>query len=417
VPILTVDQILTPMSTAQVRAMGVTVLTALGLQPNNWAQGGIASSVLTAACTVVASLSQQLSNGIAQQWNPTASGGGLQLLSKFFYGFSPPQPTFATGELALLNFGGGIYSYGAGQVQFSSTVANSNGVYPTYTNTDAFTLLAGAPLAPVASTPALVGIQATNVQGSGGNSNPGFVTQLVTALIGVTCNNPAAVVGADALTVPALRSLNVASIAARSAFGPRGAYQFAIQTAVNAVTGLPVNVNRWSISIASHTGDVTIYVASPAGPVTTTDLEGMSSSIELVARPDGVTVLPGLPGFPSAPASATTVPYGPTITVYCVAPVGASASALATVVENALTLWFEGPTNPIGGLVASDDVNTNTSGIFESGVAGVIAQAIATQAGCYMISAKFTGTSDLVLTPGLVATNETSVIVIPQVVS
>ena len=412
---LTIQQLLTPLTAAQFRAIGVTILQGLGLAPQNWKQGGIASSVLTVSSTIAASLSTQLSNAIAQQWNPTASGGGLQLLSNFFYGFNPPQATFATGNETLQNAGGGVYSYGAGQVAFASTVANSDGVFPVYTNTVPFTIGAGTPSVPTSSSPNPVPIQCVNVQGSAGNAPPGAVTSLVTSMLGVSATNAGPIVGSDELSDPALRSLNIASLGVQSVYGPRSAYAYAIATAVNISTGLPVNVNRQSISVSSHTGDVTIYVASPAGPVITGDLEGISNNIEKLARPDGVTVLPGLPGFPSAPGSAATVPYTAAITVYCLAPVGTTAATLVTAIDNALDTWFEGETNPIGGLTASDDANTNFNGIFASGITGIIAQAVATVPGCLLLSTL--GAVDLGLAAGQVATNSVTISVVPQSVS
>jgi len=397
---LTVQQLLSPITPAQVRASMVTVLQSLGLQPQNWATGGVASSTLTAAATILGSLSTQLSNAIAQQWNPTASGGGLQLLSQYFYGLTPPQPTFATGNVVLSNTGGGVYTYGPGQATFGSTIANANGLYPQYTNISSFTLLAGSLSTPTTLT---VPVQCTTI-GTAGNSAPGFVTLLVTQMLGVTCNNPASILGIDGLTDPALRALNTNSLGVRgSAYGPRSAYAYAISVAVNSVTGLPVNVNRQSISIASHTGEVTIYVASPAGPVSTTDLQGISNSIEALARPQGVTVLPGLPGYPSAPASATTVAYGPTITASIVSPSGTSAAAFITAINEALSTWFEGPQNPIGGLTATDDAHpAGFTGIFATGVDGIIGAAVsALVPGAYLVSTS--GVIDLALTTGQVA--------------
>jgi hypothetical protein len=223
-------------------------------------------------------------------------------------------------------------------------------------------------------------------------------------MLEVTCSNSIAVTGSDALSDPALRALNIASIAARSVFGPTGAYVFAIQVAMNSVTGLPVAVNRWAIS-NDHSGNITIYVASPTGPVITSDLQGISNAIEKYARPDGVTVLPGAPGFPSQPASAVAVPYNPAITVYVLAPVGTTAATLQTTINAALDAWFKGASNPIGGLVASDDTEVDFDGIFESGVSGVIAQAVASVPGCVLLATRFSGVSDLPLVTGEVAAN------------
>lgn len=401
---LTIAQLLTPITAANFRSQAVAGLQSLGLQPQNWAAGGIASSTLTVACNLLATLSTQLSNAIAQQWNPTATGGGLQLLSYYFYGITPPQATFAAGSLTLTNTGGGVYTYAAGQATFASTVANSQGIYPTYTNTNSFTLGALATLS----------VPVTCVfAGSGGNSSPGFVTQLVTAMLGVTCTNPLPILGSDALSDTALRQLNVNSLAIQSVYGPRNAYAYAIQTAVNFVTGSPVNINRWTISVASHTGDITIYVCGPAGTTDSNDQIGVALNIEAIARPDGITVGPttvtvaGL--VIGSPAPATPVNYNPTITVYVLAPKGVAASILQTTIVSSLTVWFEGATNPIGGATGADDANPSFTGILESGVSGQIAIAVASITGCVMLSTRFVGTSDLPLTA-----NEVAVYAVPS---
>lgn len=416
---LTIAQLLTPLSGAQFRAQAVTILQTLGLQPQNWPPGGIASSTLTTLCNLLAILSggqdgtaqtSGLSYAIAQQWNPTASGGGLQLLSKYFYDVTPPQPTFASGNLTLVNSGGGVYTFGAGQATFASTVANSQGVFPTYTNEDPFTLNPSSTLTiPVSCTFA----------GSGGNSSPGFVSQLVTAMLGVTADNPGPILGIDALSDTQLRQLNIDSLGSRSVFGPRSAYSYAIETATNIVSGTAVNINRWTITIGSHTGDVTIYVCGPDGTTDPNDLAGVAQSIESGkgstdpkfngARPDGITVGPSsvtIDGVTiGSPSAATPVVYSPNIVAYILAPKGVLASAMQTTILAALNAYFEGPQNPIGGVTAADDANGSFTGVFESGISGVIAQAVASVTGCVMLSSKFTGNADLALSGNEVATN------------
>jgi Baseplate J-like protein len=429
VPSLSIAQLLTPMTAAQVRSNAVSILTSLGLQPNLWAQGGIASSTLTVASNIIATLTTQLSSAISAQWNPTASGGDLQLLSQYVYGNTPPQATFATGAVVLTNIGGFTGTYGIGQATFGSSVANSLGQYAQYTNTSSFTVVPGSSLSPSLVT---VPIECTTV-GSAGNAQPGFVSLLVTQMLGVSCTNPNPVLGSDGLTDPQIRQLNTNSLGVRgSNFGPRSAYAYAIQTATNVISGLPVNVNRWSISISSHTGQVTIFVASPAGPVITSDLQGISNSIERFARPDGITVLPGMVGWPSAPGSASTVSYAPAITCYVVVtsvPTTATnplfeflvaaptAASLQTTIVNALEAWFAGTNNPIGGLVASDDLLVNFDGIFEAGVIGTIGAAVANVPGCYLQSTRFSPPGDLALNPGEVAVWGGTVNVIIQYVS
>lgn len=409
---MTVGQLLTPVPQATWRAYGVTALQSLGLQPQNWAAGSIASSFLTVASYLLAGLSTQLSNAIAQQWNPTASGGGLQLLSLYFYNVQAPQGTFASGQVTLTNSGGGVYSYAAGQAFFASTIANAAGVYPTYTNEDAFTLNPSSTIT--------IDVECTFL-GSGGNAPAGFVTELVTAMLGVTCTNAYAILGSDPLTDPALRQLNIDSLGKNSDYGPRSAYAYAIQTATNIVTGAPVNINRWTISIDSHTGDVSIYICGPEGTTDPNDQAGVAACIEsgqgstdstfYGARPGGVTVGPAtvtIGGFTiGSPAPASTVTYAPgLITVYVLAPKGTTTTSIQLAIIDALDTWFEGPTNPIGGISAADDQHASFTGIFESGITGIIAQAVASVGpDVLMLSTRFAGSGDLAIGPYQVAVN------------
>jgi len=402
----------------------------MGPNPNNWKQGGIASSFLTAACAILGILSGGgqiagvtiggLSNALAQQWNPTASGGGLQLLSQYFYGVPPPLGSYASGSLTLVNSGGGVYSYGAGQAQFASTIPNAVGVYPTYTNESAFTLNALSTLS--------IEIECT-FSGSGGNAIPGAISNLVTSMLGVTCSNPNPVLGSDPLSDPALRQYNISSLSRNSNYGPRSSYSYAIQTATNIVTGSPVNINRWTISVNSHTGVATIYICSPEGTTDPNDQAGIAACIEsgagstdptfTGARPPGATVGPDTVIIGSstigAPAPAVTVTYSPTsISVYVLAPKGTIANgttpagaplSLQTTILNQLDNFFESQANPIGGLSFSDDNNLSFNGISESAVIGQIGQAIASVPGCSLIATRFVGPSDLTLLASEVAVN------------
>lgn len=428
---LTFQQLITPVTGAYLKTnIAIPALQSLGLQPQNWAPGGIASSLLTVLCNLIGyvpgtvfGLSQSVSNAIAQQWNSTATGVGLQLLSQYFYGFTPPLGTFASGQLTLTNTGGGVYTFAANAALFASTVANSQGVFPTYTNVG---VVVGGVVVPGGFTinpgqTITIQVQCTFL-GSGGTSSPGFVTQIVTSMLGVTANNLGPIVGSDPLSDTALRQMNLDSLSVGSVYGPRSAYSYAIETATNLVTGTPVNINRWTFPTPGHQNTVIIYVTSPSGTVDSNDIAGIAQCIESGAgstdprfhgaRPDGVQVLPGTVTIGGntigAPAAATPVAYGPAITVWCLAPKGTSSATIQTTILQALTTWFSSQANPIGGITAADDANNTFTGIFESGISGIIATAVATVPGCTMQSSRFTATAtsgpDLALSVNQVAT-------------
>jgi hypothetical protein len=372
---LTISQIVTPLTPAQVRASLVNILIAAGVPANKWVAGGVFSTILTAAAAVLSMRSTTIGTIVSGFFLPLATGASLQLLALYVYGVTPPLAAPATGTLTLTNSGGGVYSYGIGEF----TALNSS-TQQTYTNTAPFTLNALATLdIPIACT----------VAGTIGNANPTAVDTLVTSLLGVTCSNAIAVVGQDALGDAALRQLCLDSLGVRSVRGPRSAYAYAIRVATNPVTGAPVDIDgRFTVSPSSHTGVITIYVSSPSGAADPNDVIGVQNSIEALARPEGVTV---------NVFGAVPVNYSPTMTVWILAPVGTSSESVQAAVDTAITSYIS--TVPIGALQAGNsDQGTK---LFAVGVMGAVAQGVATIPGCTMITCE--GATDLALTVGQVA--------------
>jgi hypothetical protein len=237
------------------------------------------------------------------------------------------------------------------------------------------------------------------IEGSAGNANPSTITTLVTNMLGVTVTNPTAFVGVDAPSDADIRLLCMNKLGAMSVRGPRTAYAYAIQTAVNSVTGATVNVNRWSITADSHIGVVYVTIAAPSGAVDPNDLAGVSANIEAIARPEGITVVL---------AEATIVSYTPTVTAWVQAPAGVTAAAVTTAIGDAITRYIS--TYPIGGVTANDDANPVTSftGLFAAGIYGAAAEGAATL-NARLFSVK--GATDLALTAAQVAGDGVSVAV------
>jgi hypothetical protein len=376
--------LVTPLTQTQIRATMVQALITLGIPANLWRSGGVASTLLTVAATVLAMASTLVAQAISGFFLPLASGTNLQLLAYYGYGVTPPAATFASGTLYLVNQGGGVYTVPTG-----GYTALNPATGQTYATTAGFSLGAvGSPTATVS-----VAAQCT-VQGSIGSANPLSITTPVTNLLGVTVTNPAPFVGIDTITDAALRQLCLNALGAMSVRGPRTAYGYAVQTAINSVTGAPVNINRWTVTESSHVGQVTIYVASPQGAPSSADVAGVATNVEAVARPMGVTatVIP-----------ATVLNDTDAITVYCTAPTGTSATALVNAIEAALTSYFEN--YPIGGLTATDDLGTFT-GLFSGGIAGAIGVALQAN-GATLISVQ--GANDYGLSATQVPVDETSV--------
>ncbi|HVH51724.1 MAG TPA: baseplate J/gp47 family protein, partial [Gaiellaceae bacterium] len=218
--------------------------------------------------------------------------------------------------------------------------------------------------------------------GTIGNANPGDINAIVTTMLGVTCSNLGPILGLDPPTDIQIRQLCINSLGARSVRGPRTAYAFAIAIALNSSTGTPVNINRQTISSSSHTGQITVTVASPSGVPLSTDVTGVATSIEAVARPECVTV---------TTQGATAVPYNAAITVYVYQLPGVTAAQVQAAVQSAIDDYFA--LFPISGLTAD-----GFTGFHQTGLNGAIA---ASFFGVYAVDN--TG-GDVVMTAGQVMT-------------
>jgi hypothetical protein len=362
--LIPISSLLSSPTRAQFRATMVNELVTLGVPADKWIAGGVSSSILTVVSMSLELMAATLATIINGFFLQTATGNGLILLAYYMYGVVAPAATFATGAVIFVNGGGGVYSgpsYAAGQV----LVLNPDtGI--TYETTQDLNLGAVGSL----NASQTVNVRAMTA-GTVGNSNPGAIDQLSTTLLGVTVSNADAVVGQDAIGDVALRTLCLNSLGARSVRGPRTAYAYAVQTATNSVTGALVNINRWSITNDSHFGTVGIVVASPAGAADPNDVSGVVANVEAVARPGGIT---------ANVSSASNVAIAQNLTVWATAPLGVSATALATAASTALTNYMA--TYPIGGILADDDASPGgITGIFADGMKGAIAAGIASAGG------------------------------------
>lgn len=364
----------------QIRASMVTNLITLGVPADKWRAGGVASSILTVSAMALALMSTVIATLIQGFFLPTATGNSLRLLAQYMYGVTIPQATFASGNVTLTNPGGATFTIAIG-----GYVCQNPTTKVTYTNAVAFVLNPGGT--------ATFGV-VSNTVGSAGNAVAGAINTNVTSLIGgVTVTNPAALVGIDTPSDAIIRTLCLNKLGALSVRGVRTAYAYAIQIALNSVTGAPVNISRWSVSSASHTGIVTVVVASPTGPADPNDVIGVGTSIEANARPEAVSV---------NASGATALAYAPALTIWCTLPNGVNSAQVKTAIDAALVTFIS--TYPIGGQSANDDANPSTpvTALFADGVKGAVAAAVVSVGGL-MISCQ--GATDLVLTPTQVATN------------
>ena len=319
-----IADLIVPVTAAQQEETFLKTLEGVGLNPRAWRKGGSLRTILYIVAVALAGLSNLIAAFAGSGFLDTSTGGWLTLLAYSVYGVTRIPATFATGSVTLTNSGGGNYPVAANAFTCSNPATGA-----TYTNVSSFVLSPGATL--------VVPVIASAI-GSASSSSPGTVTKIVSAMILVSCTNPAAIVGVDAELDAVLAQRCRDKLGTLSGLGPRGAYGYAVRSATRP-DGSIVNINRLAISPSSSTGVVTIYVASPTGAPLSSDISSVQASIETYARPDSVT---------ANVFAANPLPIAKTLTVWAVAQVGVSATDLAGFVNNALIALTS--SYPIGGI-------------------------------------------------------------------
>ena len=321
---LSIDELIQPLTSDQVLQSWLDSLESLGIRANSWRKAGVARSILRVVAAMYAAFTLLMAQAIRSGFLDLAEGAWLTLLAYYVYGVTRKEATFATGQVTLVNTGGGIYDY-----EPNTFVMKRSDNDRAYTNVDAFHLGSGDTLE--------IDVIALDI-GAVGSAPATAVDTLVTALIGVTCENEEAIVGSDAQTDTDLRQECRDKLGASSNRGPKGAYASAIRSATR-VGGLPVDINRISISEASSKGIVTIYVAAPAGAPITEDVDAITDSINELARPGAVTVNVN---------PATEVAYSRSLTVWAKRTDGVSSDDIKDAVDNAIINLSR--SYPIGGI-------------------------------------------------------------------
>lgn len=359
-----IGELLTAQTSDEVFAVFVQALVNLGVPANKWRRGGVASSMLRVVAITFAGFTSLMVAALSAQFLPYASGNWLTLLAYYVYGVTRTPATFASTSCVLTNDGGGVYSYSIGQFTVKDSVT---GV--TFTNQALFSLAAAG----ANPTTATVAFEAT-VLGSAGNANPGDIDTLVTSALGVSVTNPGPAIGIDQQSDSDLQAECTDSLAARNVRNPRNAYEWAVTTATNSVTGAPVAINRVQVSAPGATyvsgvpltppaagapGTVTVWCASPSGPASSTDLAGAAQAIEQGVRAEGVDV---------NVLSATPVNYQRTLNAYARALPGLTAASLQSSAETAIAVLFSN--YKVGGLAT--DNPTVPQGLFGSAVGAAI---------------------------------------------
>lgn len=346
------DELTTPLTKDEIEDSIYAAIEARGTKTTSWQEGAIARTIIAGASIIMAAFSKLQATLAKSGFLELAEGSWLSLVALYVFGVTRNAGTFAAGEIEFNNGGGGVFSFGVGDV-----VAFNPATDKTYRNTEAFSLAA-------LETGVLVDFEAVEL-GSGSTSAAGDITTLETTLLGVTITNPVAFVGADEETDPQLRVRATEKTGTLSPNGPADAYRYVARNAVK-TDGTSAGVTRVT-TVADGSGNVTVYIATATGGVTGTDgdpstaLGAVAEAIATQAEPLAVT---------ATVISATPVDVNATYQAWVKGTIGLTSPELQTKIALALATAIA--LLPIGGLRKVP----GTGYVFKEWVEGVIKGAI-----------------------------------------
>ncbi len=337
----------------------LTLAASLGLPVTSWQAGDPTRSLYHLEAELLAALedvvvgyirSRYLDTGAEEAKASAAGRTWLKITALEDYNVVVPGATAAATSVLLTNGGGGVYDLAAGDLTLKNTATGK-----TYHNTSGG-LLASGP-----GTTLAIDVEADEL-GSAGSAAAGEIDALVTTLLGVTCTNAAAAIGIDEPDPDTIVLQCRDKLGSLSPDGPAAAYSYVARNSV--LTGTS-GITRARVFDASDTGDVTIYLAGPAGGVSGADRTKAETAILKWATPLCIT--------PTVLA-ASNVAVAVTYTLWIYKSCNKTADEVKAAVLKALQTMIA--TRAIGG----DIVPPATDGklyktLIESTIRGTFAQA------------------------------------------
>lgn len=318
---LSLNTLFTVETAASILAKGLEIAVTLGLPVTSWRAGDPTRSLYHYQAEILATQESTAAEYIKSGFLDSAEGDWLTILAKQVYNVDRVEATAAEGSLELSNSGGGFYVWDAGDITFKSSATGA-----TYHNTTSLTLAGGES--------GSVNFTADDV-GSDYSVAEDEIDELVTTFQGVSITSSDAATATDEQTDESLRETCRSSVGAMSPNGPADAYVFvALSSDLTGTT----EVTRASADGDTDTGDVTVYVAGPSGPVTGPAITAVEDAIAEWATPLGIT--------PEV-VNVDTVDVAITVTVDIYQSVGETESDIEEAIETAIETMFA--ELPIGG--------------------------------------------------------------------
>jgi phage-related baseplate assembly protein len=245
---MTLDDLTTPLTEDQVKALLYAEIVARGGSPTSWKPGGWMRTLVAVFAAAIAGLTELAAAVTKGGFLELATGPWLTLVARYVYAVERDVGSFASGNVTFVNSTGAVYSGSASDLIVRNPISGK-----TYRNTAPYSIGSGA----------TVDIPFSAIEiGAASTSAPGTITQLVTTLNGVTVSNGAPLVGLDEERDDALKLRCYEKTGSLSPNGPRDAYAFVARSAK--LNGVSVGVTRVR-TIADGAGGVDVYVADASG--------------------------------------------------------------------------------------------------------------------------------------------------------
>lgn len=325
----TVDDLTTPLTLDDIRGSIYNVLASTGVTTTVWKPGAVVRTIITAVAIVLAGLSMLISTLARSSFLALATGEWLRLVALYVYNVVRYEATFALGFVTLINVSGGIYDLQPGDLTLQNPITRKSYVNTSHIVLGATSTLTGVPIAAIEV-------------GSASTSFGDEVSNVVTALTGVSCTNPSPVVGNDVESDPSLRLRCTEKLGSLSPNGPPDAYGFVARSATRA-DGSLIGVTRVR-ALPDGAGGIDVYVADASGPISgaigdlTTDLGQIDDQLQRLATPLCVAC---------RTHSATAVAVPMTYAIWLYNNSGLTSTGISDAIAAEVTAYFAAV--PIGG--------------------------------------------------------------------
>jgi hypothetical protein len=265
---------------AAILERGLQVARVIGLPVDTWRTGDPTRSLYKYLAEKLATLegtsSEYIKSGFLTACRQAAEASGssewLKILAYDVYGVAVPEATYASPTVTLTNTGGGLYEEDPLGLTFRATEIDK-----TYRNVSPFTINPGETI-----TIDLIAEEA----GSDSSVAANEIDAMVTTLNGVEIVSSTAAVASDEPTPAEIEELCRASTGALSPNGAPDAYEYVVKN--SELTGV-TDITRAKSNGDTTTGAVTVYVASPSGPVNASSITAAQDAVETWCTPLCVT--------------------------------------------------------------------------------------------------------------------------------